>query len=184
MSASPRKRLNCRVAAKCRDVPISDTLRCKNSRRSGADSCTVANVPGCLSQTRRAPNKPAAPVAPRVSQDKRRRGIGRPSAPTVLIMDGPGRLVRARRDRDRAGSGEKRAPDTEAQIVVPIVGGVPVAVGRAEVLWIVVPGTTADDTATRGRPGFRDIGWIKPAVPEDRMAQAPRIRMLRVSNPG
>jgi hypothetical protein len=55
----------------------------------------------------RVPNKPAAPVAPRVSQDKRHRGIGHPSrcgSPTVLIMDGPGRLVRAQRDPDRAGS--------------------------------------------------------------------------------
>src|SRR5271169_17764 len=98
-----------------------------------------------------------------MSQDKRRRGIGRPSrrgAPTVLIMDGPGRLlVLARSDRDRAGSGKKRAPNPKAQIVVPVVGGVPVAVGRAEVLWSVVPGTAADDTATRGRPGFR--GRIK-----------------------
>ena len=76
-------------------------------------------------------------------------------APTMLIMDSPGRLVRARRDRDRAGSGDKRAPDPETQVVVPVIGGVPVAVGRAEVLWIVVPGTAADDAATRGRPGFR-----------------------------
>jgi hypothetical protein len=59
--------------------------------------------------------------------------------PTMLFMDGPGRLVRAQRDLDRAGSGGKRAPDPEAVVVVPVVGGVPVAVGRAEVLWIVVP---------------------------------------------
>src|ERR1700674_306239 len=104
-------------------------------------------------------------------------------APTVLVMDGPRRLVLARRDRDRAGSGGKRAPDPEAEVVVPVVGGVPVAVGRAEVLWIVVPGTAADDTATRGRPGFRGIGGIKPAAPEDRMAQAPRICIFRVIDP-
>src|SRR6202521_2674745 len=104
-------------------------------------------------------------------------------APTVLVMDGPRRLVLARRDRDRAGSGGKRAPDPEAEVVVPVVGGVPVAVGRAEVLWIVVPGTAADDTATRGRPGFKAIGRIKPATPEDRVAQAPRICMLSVSDP-
>jgi hypothetical protein len=53
-------------------------------------------------------------------------------APTVLIMDRPGRLVRARRDLDRAGSGGKRAPEPKADIVVPVVGGVPVAVGCAE----------------------------------------------------
>ena len=92
--------------------------------------------------------------------------------------------MRARRDRDRTGSGGKRAPDPEADIVVPVVGGVPVAVGRAEVLWIVVPGTAANDTATRGRPGFKGVGRIEPAAPEDRMAQAPRICMLGVSDPG
>src|SRR5208282_3366600 len=105
-------------------------------------------------------------------------------APTVLIMDSPGRLVHARRDRDRAGSGGKRTADREPDIVVPVIGGVPVAVGRAEVLWIVVPGTAALDTATRGRPGFKGIGRIEPAAPEDRMAQAPRIFMLSVSHSG
>ena len=104
-------------------------------------------------------------------------------APTVLIMEGPGRLVLARRDRDRAGSGEKRAPDPEAQIVVPVVGGVPVAVGRAEILWIVVPGTAADDPATRGPPGFKGVGRVETAAPEDRVAQEPRICMLGVSDP-
>ena len=59
------------------------------------------------------------------------------AAPTVLIMDSPGRLVRTRRDRDRAGSGGKRAADTEADIVVPVVGGVPVAVRGAEVLGML-----------------------------------------------
>jgi hypothetical protein len=48
-------------------------------------------------------------------------------------MNGPGRLVRARRDLDRAGSGEKRPTDPETQIVIPAVGGVPVAEGRAQV---------------------------------------------------
>jgi hypothetical protein len=46
--------------------------------------------------------------------------------------------------------------EPEADIVVPVVGVVPVALGRAEILRIVVPGTAAQDTATRGRPGFRD----------------------------
>jgi hypothetical protein len=35
------------------------------------------------------------------------------AAASVLIMDSPGRLVLARRNRDRAGFGGKRAPDTE-----------------------------------------------------------------------
>ena len=71
-----------------------------------------------------------------------------PLAPTVFIMDSPGRLVRARRDRDRAGSGGKRPPDTEPEVAVPVAGGVPVAAGRAEDPWIEVPGTAAKDTAT------------------------------------
>jgi hypothetical protein len=32
----------------------------------------------------------------------------------------------------------------EANVVVPVVGFVPVAVRRAEVVWIVVPGTAAN----------------------------------------
>src|SRR5262249_13193566 len=99
-------------------------------------------------------------------------------------MDSPGRLARARRNRDRAGSGGKRPANPEAEIVVPVVGGVPVAVRGAEVVWSVVPGTAADDTATRGRPGFKGFDRIEPAAPEDRVAQAPRIGMLGVRDPG
>jgi hypothetical protein len=35
---------------------------------------------------------------------------------------------------------------------------------------MVVPGTAADDTATRGRPGFKGIGRIEPPAPEDCIA--------------
>jgi hypothetical protein len=83
----------------------------------------------------------------------------------VLIVDSPGRSKHARRDLDRAGSGTERTGDPEAKIGVPVVGGVPVAVRRAEVVWIVVPGTAADDAATRGRPGFQGLGRIEPAAP-------------------
>ncbi|MGD1037752.1 MAG: hypothetical protein ABR878_11270 [Roseiarcus sp.] len=38
---------------------------------------------------------------------------------TALVMDSPGRLAHARRDRDRAGSGGKRARDSEAKAVDP-----------------------------------------------------------------
>jgi len=61
--------------------------------------------------------------------------------------------MRTRRDRDPAGSGAKRAGNTEAAVVVAVVGLVPVAVGGAEVLWIVVPGTAAQDAKRRGRSG-------------------------------
>lgn len=123
---------------------------------------------------------------PRASQHSRHRGIERhlTRTPTMLIMDGPGRSAHARRDRDRAGSGGKRTANAETQVVVPVIGGVPVAVRGAEVVWIVVPGTAADDTATRGRPGFKGAGRIEPPAPEDRVAQPPRIGMLGMSDPG
>jgi hypothetical protein len=40
----------------------------------------------------------------------------------------------------------ERAPDPEAEEIEPAVGGVPTAVGRAEELRAVVPGTAAGDT--------------------------------------
>src|SRR5271165_3709409 len=79
---------------------------------------------------RQGPSRTAgAGRSPCVSQDQRRRGVGRPRAPTVLIMDGT--LSHARRHRDGVGSGGKRAGDPEAEVVVPVVGVVPVAdIGR------------------------------------------------------
>jgi len=80
-------------------------------------------------------------------------------------MNGPGRLWRTRHDLDHAGSSDKRTGDPESVVVVPVVGGVPVAVGGAEVPWIVVPGTAAEHPATRSRSGFRKPGRIEPAAP-------------------
>src|SRR5262245_50895987 len=60
-------------------------------------------------------------------------------------MDSPGRLVRARRDRDRAGCGVKRPADPEAQVEVPVAGVGPGPADRAEVVWIGVPGPAAHD---------------------------------------
>src|SRR5262245_59252057 len=68
----------------------------------------------------------------------------------------------------------KRARDPEADSVVPVVGGVPVALGRAEILRIVVPGTAAQDTATRGRPGFRGSHRMQTSCLT--MAQASALR--------
>lgn len=48
---------------------------------------------------------------------------------------------------------KKRAGKTEADIVVAVVGLVPVAVGRAEVVWLIVPGTAAQNAGRRGCPG-------------------------------
>ena len=76
-------------------------------------------------------------------------------APTMLIMDGPERLVRARRQRDYASSSGKRSPDPEADTDALVPGGVPVAFGRADVPWNVAPGTAPEDTATAFSAGPR-----------------------------
>jgi hypothetical protein len=72
--------------------------------------------------------------------------------PTAWIFDALAKILIA------LARAESVLPDTEAKVVVPVVGGVPLAVGRAEVLWIVVPRTAADDAATRGCPGFKGYG--------------------------
>jgi hypothetical protein len=64
------------------------------------------------------------------------------------------------------------------------VGGVPAAIRGAEVVWSIVPGTAAQDTATRGRPGFKGFGRIEPAALEDCVAKPPRIGMRGVGDPG
>src|SRR5215467_14295445 len=73
-------------------------------------------------------------------------------------------FLHTRRDHDPAGSGTKRAGNTKPGIVVAVVGLVPVAVGRAEVLWIIVPGTAAQNAERwgpfrrRGATGARPDG--------------------------
>jgi len=51
----------------------------------------------------------------------------------------------------------KRAADPEADIVVPVVGGVPVAVRGAEILGIVIPGPAAQNTTTRAVQASRAL---------------------------
>lgn len=43
-------------------------------------------------------------------------------------------------DRDPGSSGERRSGQPKVDVVVPVVCGIPVAVGGAEVVRIVVPG--------------------------------------------
>jgi hypothetical protein len=57
------------------------------------------------------------------------------------------RLVRAQRDRDRAGSRAKRPADPEAHAVVPIADGDHAAVGGAQAHRIVDPGPAPQDPA-------------------------------------
>ena len=118
-----------------------------------------------------------------MSRDKRRRDIGRLLGPDRPHHDGPGRLAHTRCDRNGTGSGGKRASEPETKVVVPIVGGEPVAVRRAEEDRSDEPGPAAHDTATRGRPGFKGIDRIEPAALEDRVTQAPRIGVLGMSDP-
>jgi hypothetical protein len=68
-------------------------------------------------------------------------------------MDSPGRLARARRDRDRAGSGGKRAANPEAKDVIPGTWGAPKAGRGPEELRSVAPGTASDDTTAAIAPG-------------------------------
>ena len=62
----------------------------------------------------------------------------------VPARPGNGLLItrgHARRIRERGDSGpDGRAGQTKPEIVVAVVGGVPVAVGRTHVLWFIVPG--------------------------------------------
>jgi len=65
--------------------------------------------------------------------------------PTKKIDQGFALDPRGKEVKDLRG---KRPPDTKADVAAPVVGGEPVAEGRAEELWIVDPGTAAKDTLT------------------------------------
>jgi hypothetical protein len=85
--------------------------------------------------------------------------------------------VRTHRDRDRDGSGAKRAGNTETDVVVAVVGLVPVAVRGAEVLWIVVPGTAAQNAGRRGPFRRRGATVRGPAAEEIRSSTAKAARV-------
>jgi hypothetical protein len=80
--------------------------------------------------------------------------------------------VRTHRDRDRDGSGAKRAGNTKTDVVVAVVGLVPVAAGRAEVLWIVVPGTAAQKRGKTGAVQASGATVRGPAAEEMRSSGA------------
>ena len=94
---------------------------------------------------------PPGPMRPAL----RRRSMTAPlNERRPLSMDGPGRTSRSlAASVNIRDSGIERAGQAETDIVVPVGCVVPVAVGRAEVLWIVVPGTAAQNTTRGGRPG-------------------------------
>ena len=66
--------------------------------------------------------------------------------PTKKIDQGFALDPRGKEVKDHLRS--KRPPDTKAADVVPVAGGAPVAVGRAEDPRNVDPGTAANDAAT------------------------------------
>jgi len=68
----------------------------------------------------------------------------------------------SRKDRDPYGSGDNRARQTEADIVVSVVRLVVVALRRAEILWIVVPGTAAKNAVDRAGQGLGRVHICKP----------------------
>ena len=106
-----------------------------------------------------------------VSQDRRRAGIGRPphllagsqavQAPDRAHHGQPWTLVctlhvsvKAWTPAVKRAGQNDRTHHTEADVLVPVVRGVPVAVGATEVVWGVVPGTAAKP----GWPGFAEGG--------------------------
>jgi hypothetical protein len=101
---------------------------------------------------------------------------------TVDVKCAPGRGEPSRFWQD------KRAGNAEARVVGAVPGLVPVAVGRAEVVWVVVrraeSAPSARRAATQDTGPFRlQVGIEAPAL-EDRMAQAPSVCLLRVGDPG
>ena len=72
---------------------------------------------------------------------------------------------------------KKRAGKTKADVVVAVRRFVPVAVRGAEVLWIVVPGTTAQNSG-RGRSGpGRDAVTGLATVTQYRNARGPEVEV-------
>ena len=102
MHFAPQKKTN--LLADCHPPTHAPLQTCllDTPRVSGAPQTNQRRL-SPTSEPRQAPPRYRAPISMRT--------------PTVLIMDGPGRLVRARRDRDRAGSGGKRAPTRKPRLL-------------------------------------------------------------------
>ena len=113
-------------------------------------------------------------LSPAGAGQERRRSFARHDRPWTLGRAPGGPMRPPARAVERAGN-------TEAVVVVPVPGGVPVAVGGAEVPRVVVPGAAAQHTPAGGRSGFRD-GSNHPA-PKEGPAQAPGVRMSGVGDP-
>ena len=79
----------------------------------------------------------------------------------------------------------KRPPETEPNDVVPVVGGVPEAEGRAEEPRIEVPGTAANDTVTTaaGCPSRAIRGRSKVVIVPTVLCPFPHIAMNLVEPP-
>src|SRR5262245_61492876 len=117
-----------KMPASCQFQAFDQTV----DQYAGCRWTTRDAVPANVTSTLGSSTRPAAPAgahaSPRTGAAVVVRGYADLVEPaSVLIMNSPVRSVLARRDRDRAGCGEKRAPDTESEVDVPVIGGVPVA---------------------------------------------------------
>ncbi len=104
-------------------------------------------------------------------------------------------LRHARCNRDRTGSGhpgfpglvertgrKKSAANTEAVVVVPVVGFVPVAPRRAHVPGVVVPGAAAKDTSLRATQASGRLTCFQwTARPEDRWWMMSSTLVMRIA---
>ena len=101
------------------------------------------------------------PCRPRAGAALHRRPRPRHGA---LVMTGPGRPeARSPPPWARGLRRASRAGNTETVVVVPVPGGVPVAVRGPQILRFVVPRAATQHMAFRGRPGSR----TSPTAPPD-----------------
>ena len=98
-------------------------------------------------------------------------------------MGGPGRLVRARRDRDRTALAVSVRPTRKPKLLFRlfVVFLLRLAERRFRGSLFQEPPRTTWRQGALQASGV--VGWIKASAPEDRVAQAPRICMLSVSDP-
>ena len=108
---------------------------------------------------------------------------GARGAPSRSHHDRPWTLGRSPRCpvRQPALTGE-RTGHPKPVVVVAVSGVVPVAVGRAKVPRIVVPGAAAHHPTVGGRSGPSPI-WIIPSAAKDGLPRPPAIGMCGVRDP-
>jgi hypothetical protein len=163
-TAPPRSRRGSGRRA-CDKQPVERRVVARPMRRGIAHLLRWRLFPTAHSQTPNSRFNPAAnpPRAPAHRSGKARGGAGAPG----ILQDRPWTLRGAPAETMiTAALAMKRAGKAEANIVVPVRGRVPVPVGGAEVLRIVVPGTTADHAVgAKSRSGLaRNAFAARPRI--------------------